>query len=870
MTSTSSGEALEKDVHAAILNFLDKSDDLMPVIEDFKKFIERTKKKQINERIAKMIGLAEKIIDLYENANFLDCDQLIEDMFEQKFYGTKTFGFIEELQKNGTLMKHELTTMTNLVARSKKTSEKLKGKPSLVLMRELEKVDVSKARELLASISNLPSAIQRAYSEFTNQMMARIEAVENLKSRLRELKNKYAKNKSVSGKSDQIGHDFDKIVKEYCQLDLGCDELKKDLEKCTWMVKAFHALEGKTYDGSTKTLEGWKKIIENIGDWGDLVAHAMDKKYQIAKHFVREIEKMKQASSNPKADKERLLTHTEADNLVKEIVKNCKEIDLNTEKTYLENILSGVQTKLKVIQTDQVLMLHDLQTSLDFLKRAPLNLKEDISSYLDIEKRAGEFLQRVRELSPEQFILKRDELQAIYENLGVKVMEWEDMITAVTQEEKTIEKIQEALKSDVKDVNYIQDAREQYKNIRYIKDIRMEVRLMSLYLETLRGEYERRQDLIQHEDSIKSCIDFIMLGVLVSELDDLQRRLKNQEDKLKSELIVLHDNQRFFHELYAETKRYLELNVFNLSLDQLNSQPTKKLYKKFVDIRGSVLDHKINLEIQEREKTQATKAYVPAASNLTKRQPLVLESKYNRERDQAHGYMNDNPEHFIGQGDERKGSGKLGDNLKSQHHPFRDEPESIPVKPKVDNALVTEDLRNYYCKNWKKLMESNPFLEISGLDALMSSRSLEKSIYDKIKKSPLEYDVFCTSISNMLRHILLLKNISTHLRNEAFKPSVLLQYCDKPMAHLKKIENNLRLSDVSAPIQFTQQLPKRKPFAREEHQEIIPQIQPKQPMAVEVQGAPEELHYKNYNIFTGGFQIETGETVRPFESVSLG
>lgn len=847
---------------------MDKSDDLLPLIEDFKKFIDRTKKKQINERITKMIRLAERIIDLYENANFVDCDQVIEDMFELKFYGTKTFGFIEELQKNGTMMKHDVTSMSGLLARSKKANDKLKGKSWLAIMREQDKVEVGKARDLLASISNLPTAIQRAYSDFTNQMMARVEAVESLKSKLRELKNKYAKNKSVTGKSDLIAADFDKMVKEYCQLDLGCEDLKKEIEKCIWMVKAFHALEGKVYDGSTKSLEGWKKIIENIGEWGDLLAHAMDKKYQIAKHFVKEIEKMRQASSNQKIDKDKLLSLNEADNLLKEINKNCKEIEVNSDKTYLENMLTGVQTKLKVIQTDQVLMLHDLQNSLDVLKRIPLNLKEDISSYLEIEKKAGEFLQKVRELSPEQFIQKREDLQTIYENLGVKVMEWEDMITSVIQEEKTIEKIQEALKSDNLEVNQLQDIREQYKNIRYIKDIRMEVCLMSLYLESLRKEFDRRQDMIIHEDSIKPCIDFIMLGVLVGELDDLQRRLKNQEDKLKTELIVLHENQRFFHELYAETKRYLELNVFSLTLDQLNSQPTKKLYKKFVDIRGPTLDHKINLEIQEREKHQTAKTFIPPQSNLVKRQPLVIESKYNRERDTPLGYLNDNPDHLLGPTDDRK-LGKPGDPGRTSHHPFRDEPETVPVKPTVNKIIVDEDLRNYYCKNWKKLMESNPYLEISGLDALMASRSLEKSIFDRLKKSSLEYDVMCTSISNTLRHILQLKNISTHLRNEAFKLGVLLLYCDKTMTHLRKMENNLRLTDVPQPAQFPQTYQRKRQFTREDTTNSIPPQISRPSMALEAPRPAEESNYKNYNIFTGSFQLETGDSVKPFDSVGF-
>lgn len=56
-------------------------------------------------------------------------------------------------------------------------------------------------------------------------------------------------------------------------------------------------------------------------------------------------------------------------------------------------------------------------------------------------------------------------------------------------------------------------------------------------------------------------------------------------------------------------------------------------------------------------------------------------------------------------------------------------------------------------------MESNPHLELSGLDAMMTANSLEKAIYDKIKRNPQEYDVLCGSISNTLRYVLLLSNL---------------------------------------------------------------------------------------------------------------
>ena len=37
-----------------------------------------------------------------------------------------------------------------------------------------------------------------------------------------------------------------------------------------------------------------------------------------------------------------------------------------------------------------------------------------------------------------------------------------------------------------------------------------------------------------------------------------------------------------------------------------------------------------------------------------------------------------------------------------------------------------------------------------------------------------------------------MRNISRHLRNENFKPNVLLLYCDKPLVHLRSLDRNIR------------------------------------------------------------------------------
>lgn len=830
-------------------------------LDSLKRYVDRMRKRPGNDKSTRILDLAEKVIDLYEKGVLNDCDQLIEGMFEMKFYGTKTFSYIEELQSNGDRLKNDTASINQGISRHKKWMDKNKGTSWLTLMREGHKVGVPKARELIALVSSLSDTIKKSYASVVETMVARIDAVEKLKIKVRELKNKYSKLKHVAGKADNAVVDLEKTAKEYCQLDLGCEDFKKELENCCWMVKAYCALDGKAYDGSSKTLEGWKKIMDNIGEWGDTLVHAMDKKYQIAKLFIKEVEKMKQVSGQPKANKEKLPNLSEAENFLRELFKHCKEMDLNAEKGYMEGIVNNVQAKLKLIQMDQPIMLHELQTSLDYLKRAPLNLKIEVSEYLNTEKKAGEFLQRVRELSPEQFVQKQSDLQLMYADLGVKVLEWEVMIQAVTQEEKVKEQITNTIDSRITDLNQIQDVREQYKNIRYLKDTKMEVDLLLMYLDSLQSEYERRQDIIVREETLKPAIDYVLLGALIAELDDLLHRLKNHDGNLKGELYALHEKQRFFHDLCTDTKRYLEFNIFNLTLDQLNSQPTKKLHNKFVDIRGPTLDYKINLEIQEREKNQTAKALFNAPVNMAKRQPLVLESKYTREIDR-------NQPHETGDNwngaEDRKGLGRSGEHGKQNYHGNRDDNSSTPSKPAIGVDTISEELRNYYAKNWKNLMESNSHLEISGLDALMASRSLEKAIYDKIKQSPIEYDVLCTSISSTLRHILHLRNISTHLRNEGFKPNVLLLYCDKPLPYLKKMENTLKNSDspgISAaqPVQIPE---RRRPVGREH-----PRVDRNAAMVVE--RPPEDIQYKNYNIFNGGFQLEAGDTMKAFDSVEL-
>ena len=110
-----------------------------------------------------------------------------------------------------------------------------------------------------------------------------------------------------------------------------------------------------------------------------------------------------------------------------------------------------------------------------------------------------------------------------------------------------------------------------------------------------------------------------------------------------------------------------------------------------------------------------------------------------------------------------------------------------------------------------------------------------------------------------MTEIVQFKHISIHLRNEAFKPNVLLMYCDKPLIQLRKMDNNIRNNDNNS---STMNMKKRYNANVSKENQFDPF--PADPHA------NEEVQYKNYNVYTGSFQLEESDKVlRPFEDISL-
>lgn len=105
-----------------------------------------------------------------------------------------------------------------------------------------------------------------------------------------------------------------------------------------------------------------------------------------------------------------------------------------------------------------------------------------------------------------------------------------------------------------------------------------------------------------------------------------------------------------------------------------------------------------------------------------------------------------------------------------------------------------------------------------------------------------------------------MRNISNHLRNEAFKPNVLLLYCDKPLVHLRSLDRNFKGGsggrndgekfDRKAS-NFNPKQQKGMPVSRQAYKEpgFGKMMEPET-------STVEEISYKHYKIYQGKMTFE--------------
>jgi hypothetical protein len=751
----------ESDLHQRLCEIFNDGAKLLMNFTPLKSFIESAKKKQNIEKWNKLLIVAQKVLVICETKDFKATDEIIEEMFEHKFYGTSFFSFLEEMMKMVEKIKRDMQVISGYSSKITRVADKTKGLPPLKVMREEQKVDISRVLEIINSINSLPASMKESYTEDLKSLKAKADTSDKFRAKLKEFMGKSEKAKGVVPKVDQLIADYEKLVKDYNSLEFGSVDFKKDLESLCWFIKANCSFEGTSYDGSVCSIEGWKKIKENLKDFNCQLIPLLDLKIESSKNIAKEIERIKTLLKASNVDKSKMPTLAEVEKIRTELKKDFKEMDFITEKFMIENLVQGIQAKLNILQGPTIVQLSEFKSAVDFLKKSPMNLTEELEPFLAQEKEALDFLNTVNNLTGVTFKERQEELETVYRDLKIKIPAWEDLVTSMKSEEKILERIDNYIKGGVIEVHSIQELRELFKSIKFMKDFRVETKLMILYVKSLRNEFTKRHSSDFLEESPKAAVDFIALGSLVTELDELITRARSVHQPQQGEISLMQDYLKFIHDLYTEAKKYIETNIYGLKLKDLLSMNIATSFKKLVDITGPILDYKCTLELQGQKKDDYHRSLFVNKENQKKRAAMlearpVVDPQGLEQRSASKAAPSEMDSAKKGEQDGARRE-MASETKAANHHPFHDEQEAAPVKPMVSPTGIGQDLRNYFLKMWKRFIESNPYLDTSGLDALMTSKSLEKGIFLKFKKSPLQYDQICSRIT------ILLKQVTTYL-----------------------------------------------------------------------------------------------------------
>jgi hypothetical protein len=136
------------------------------------------------------------------------------------------------------------------------------------------------------------------------------------------------------------------------------------------------------------------------------------------------------------------------------------------------------------------IMLHELQSHIEYFKRATVNLDSILKKYQHKEKAALEFLKTIRQLTPMQFCKEFEFLNKEYQNLGVIILEYDDIRDSLNQETRIMDEIETTLENRLSDIGLVVQTRDKFRELKYKKNVNMETRLMLIYLQLLRQDYD--------------------------------------------------------------------------------------------------------------------------------------------------------------------------------------------------------------------------------------------------------------------------------------------------------------------------------------------------------------------------------------------
>ena len=562
-------------------------------------FVEINRNVKKCENIEKYLDLLDDVTRVFENNDFLKCEWLIEELMDMKLSEVKTY---HRLQATKTNIENAKREKCNLEANRMRVSNLQKSLIDYNHVKEIVRFKDTKAQESLKCFNELPDLIKKDFIEEINIINKELKQIDGFSHCIDALSKKLSAGIAENNLNlDNMIKEFNSILNNYQLSNYGSEKTDNMIEDVYNTLKGGCLLENKEFGIDGKSINTWENVISRIAMNHPLRGQMNQKTVQV-RAFINKVENIKAWSKG--SEKYDIASFKRQLNEVK---KFSEHIDFNSDLNWAETLIKGIESRMGDIDSHSgdSIVLHELQSHLEYFKRVPLDLEKDFNKYQMKEKNALEFLKIIRQVSTAQLAREFDFLNKDYQNLNVIILEFEDIKGSLQDESNTLLEIDELLKTEFGDINAIVKQRDRYRELKFKKNINIEAKLAILYLGSLKQDSDARLKLDSETDkeqcdNLKPGIDYMVLTALVAEIDDLTVRLRNlgKFNGGSEDFEKYLELSRFVKLLYDDVQKHLESFIHTMNLDQITKQPPKKLYKRFVDLTGPIIDYKINLEIR--------------------------------------------------------------------------------------------------------------------------------------------------------------------------------------------------------------------------------------------------------------------------------
>lgn len=358
----------ETDIQSKIQEFLDE-DNITDLSERIYLFINDCRSIKIDEKCERLINLLEKTTQIFTDQDFTNIDSIQEELFEYKLYENKTFKNIEDIKKR---IEHVNQTKGQIQANKNKLKRKIeilekKSNNSLDILKQIDRFDITQASSMLTELEGLNKGLKSMYKQDIDSLKSQISTSKAFSKQLATFRKQYSVPKLLANKasieSEQLFKDFEILVKSYLEINFASEPVNKEIENYTSIMRAVALVRGATFMNTDTHLTTWKRVLNNIEgsktSKGALIT-TMKKKINLALKFDKQVKEIKSCVGKSRSDRKAFVKLSEAKELLEDINKNCSEMNLGNNKSYLESTINSIQGKLENIESDEALMLHEL------------------------------------------------------------------------------------------------------------------------------------------------------------------------------------------------------------------------------------------------------------------------------------------------------------------------------------------------------------------------------------------------------------------------------------------------------------------------------------------------------------------------------